>query len=102
MELNKELSSYLKKPSSSPGFDMGSSHRGNSPGPLRPKYSSKYSPLVSDPHNARAKPSVKPPSPGPPPGAYDVTPKWDTAHVVPMAPPIIVCKKKHETMPGPG
>eukprot|EP00599_Poterioochromonas_sp_BG-1_P000781 CAMPEP_0173144032 /NCGR_PEP_ID=MMETSP1105-20130129/7004_1 /TAXON_ID=2985 /ORGANISM="Ochromonas sp., Strain BG-1" /LENGTH=583 /DNA_ID=CAMNT_0014057661 /DNA_START=101 /DNA_END=1852 /DNA_ORIENTATION=- len=104
-ELNREIQSLLAKPSTSPEPYNPNAHLqrptnnmlATIPGPIRPKYSSVFAPSPE----SRLRPIKSPP--GPPPGAYDVHPKWDKATgVVPMAPPIVVKKKKPETQPGPG
>jgi hypothetical protein len=103
MELNREINElFANKPNSSvpassfQEYYLGQQRSNTSPGPIRPKYnSSNFAPTAEN----RFRPIKEPP--GPPPGAYDVTPKWTKATgVVPMAPPVVVCKKKHEELPG--
>lgn len=61
----------------------------------RPKFTSAFAPSETD----RQRPVKTPP--GPPPGEYDVQPKWDKASSLVMAPPVLIAKKKqHESMPG--
>jgi hypothetical protein len=91
MDLNREINHILSEKAAS-SYDGRSR---TSPAPIRPKYNaSNFAPAATD----RFQPIKSPP--GPPPGAYDVRPKWDTVGVVPMAPAVVICKKQPESMPG--
>lgn len=91
--LNKEIEELLPRRSQSTPYQTTSC-----PSPIhgnRPKYSSAFAP--SPDHRLRP---IKSP-PGPPPGAYNLDVKWDTAPgVLLMAPAVVVKKKKPEKSPG--
>jgi hypothetical protein len=92
-ELNREINQLLSRPNQNSSFTPND--RAPSPNPIRPKYTANFAPSP----DARLRPIKSPP--GPPPGAYDTVPKWDHAKgVIPMAPPVVVCKKKPTTSPG--
>lgn len=60
----------------------------------RPKFSSAFAPSLED----RQRPVKTPP--GPPPGAYDVQPKWNKVGAPVMAPLIGSTNKRVEKLPG--
>lgn len=97
-ELNRDITGFLSKPSNQNHSMARSSHEGSgSPshqGHSRPKYTSNFAPSSED----RNRPVKTPP--GPPPGAYNLQPKWEKATAVVMAPSTVVSKKVHENTPG--
>lgn len=94
IELNRELQQYLAKPGGGHGPNEDF-HRESQSSPTRPKYTSAFAPSP----DSRLKP-IRPP-PGPPPGTYDVLPKWDAAKgVAVMAPEAGNSKKRSDPAPG--
>eukprot|EP00600_Ochromonadales_sp_CCMP1393_P001586 CAMPEP_0174977182 /NCGR_PEP_ID=MMETSP0004_2-20121128/13462_1 /TAXON_ID=420556 /ORGANISM="Ochromonas sp., Strain CCMP1393" /LENGTH=552 /DNA_ID=CAMNT_0016228327 /DNA_START=66 /DNA_END=1724 /DNA_ORIENTATION=- len=87
--LNKELSDYLPPP---PAASESSSPKRRT----RPAFSRNFAPTNED----RLRPVKTPP--GPPPGSYDVQPKWKTSGTHVMAPKVGNSKKRPDKMPGPG
>lgn len=93
--LNQELAAYMPPPATQPEC-----HRGGSISPQRsataqqrPKYTSNFAPSLEE----RQRPVRTPP--GPPPGAYDVQPKWNKVGTCVMAPPTGT-KRREERTPG--
>lgn len=61
----------------------------------------KHAPVFAPTSEQRLRPIKSPP--GPPPGAYETTPKWIKKHGVPViAPSLNISRKVYDNMPGPG
>ncbi len=90
IEINRDITGFLAKPHKDASY--GSPQHNNSHS--RPKYTSNFAPSTED----RNRPVKTPP--GPPPGAYDLQPKWIKSSAVVMAPSTVVCKKVYDTTPG--
>lgn len=102
MDLNRDLQAFLQRNDgrahrsqpSAPAYNQ-QQQPGSPPSKLR--FSSAFAPSP----DSRLRPIKTPP--GPPPGAYEVTPKWIKAHgVAVMAPALNISKKKPEITPGVG
>lgn len=87
-ELNRELQEYLHK-------NGDRSTKSPTGGGVVRKYTSAFAPSPE----SRLRPIKSPP--GPPPGAYEVTPKWIKERGVPvMAPDLKISRKRPEYLPG--
>jgi hypothetical protein len=97
MELNRDLQAFLSRNDKKRQGNGIPAVRSASPTIARPKVVPNFSPSP----DARLRP-VKP-LPGPPPGAYDIQPKWIKQHGAPvMAPQLNISRKVHDPLPGPG
>ncbi len=90
-ELNRDITGFLARPHKESSHSSGDTSNGHH---SRPKYTSNFAPSSED----RSRPVKTPP--GPPPGAYDLQPKWLKSSAVVMAPSTVISKKIHDTTPG--
>lgn len=96
MELNRDLQAFLAKHDQKKHGGIPPV-RSASPTGIRPKVVPNFAPSP----DARLRPVKTPP--GPPPGAYNVQPKWIKDRGVPvMAPELKLSRKVHDPAPGPG
>lgn len=103
-ELNQDIARYLAKQATPTHMGYGAlgtagSSMDSMTGPRTPKPT--FSSIFAPPSESRLRPVKTPP--GPAPGAYELTPAWNTAKgVLPMVPKTTHSKKVEETLPGPG
>jgi hypothetical protein len=99
--LNQELAAFMP-PAGRQRSSSLSDGEGGSGSPMRtrsgPAGAVRHSSVFAPSTEERMRPVRTPP--GPPPGAYDVQPKWNKVGTHVMAPQSVVVKKKEDTRPG--